>query len=292
MTEAAVHKAWRVTEPVHAMIFFAPEAADRYAALGLDQTAGYFASRGAAFGPVGPGPVVATFYNFRPGLVASALPGAWAKTTPEAVLAARLDAVDAALRRGLGDTLDGPAVAEAAALARRAAEAATDHPYGRPLFAAHAQLRWPEPAHLVLWHAQMLLREFRGDGHVAALMLAGLSGLESMILHVASGETDGGFLRESRGWSDREWADAADRLRSRGLVEGPEPVLTDAGRELRAGLEETTDRLSLPAYGVLGEDGMLRLAELTRPLSRTIAKAGMLNTANAFGRAGQPGPRS
>jgi hypothetical protein len=280
-----VHKAWRVTEPVHAMIFFAPEAAERYAALGLDQTAGYFASRGAAFGPVGPGPVVATFYNFRPDLVASVLPAAWAKTTPEAVLAARLDAVDAALRRGLGDALDGPAVAEAAALARRAALAATEHPYGRPLFAAHAQLPWPEPAHLVLWHAQMLLREFRGDGHVAALLLAGLSGLESMILHVASGEADGDFLRESRGWTDQEWAGAADRLRGRGLVEGPEPVLTDAGRELRAELEETTDRLSLPAYGVLGEDGLTRLAELTRPLSRTIAKSGMLNTANAFGRA-------
>jgi hypothetical protein len=261
-----------------------PEAAERYAALGLDRTAGYFASRGAAFGPVGPGPVVATFYNFKPGLVARVLPAAWSTATPEAVLAARLEAVDAALRRGLGDdVVDGPEMAEAAALARRAAEAATDHPYGRPLFAAHAQLPWPEPAHLALWHAQMLLREFRGDAHVATLLVAGLSGLEAMILHVASGEADGRFLRASRGWSRPEWADAVDRMRDRGLVEGEDAVLTEAGRNLRAGLEAATDRLSMPAYGVLGEDGLVRLAELTRPLSRTIAKAGMLNPANAFG---------
>jgi hypothetical protein len=285
VTEPAVHKAWRVTEPLHSMIFFVPEAAERYAALGLDPTAGYFASRGAAFGPVGPGPVVATFYNFNPALIAGVLPAAWSTATPEAVLAARLEAVDAALRRGLGDdVVDGPEVAEAAVLARRAAQAATDHPYGRPLFAAHAELPWPEPAHLVLWHAQMLLREFRGDAHVATLLVAGLTGLEAMILHVASGEADGRFLRASRGWSRAEWADAVDRMHDRGLVEGEEAVLSEAGRNLRAGLEAATDRLSLPAYRVLGEDGLVRLAELTRPLSRTIAKAGMLNPATAYGR--------
>jgi len=283
MSESAVHLAWRVTEPVHAMIYFVPEAAERYATLGLDQTAGYFASRGAAFGAVGPGPVVATFYNFRPDLVARVLPEVWTRTTPTAVLAARLDAVDAALRRGLGDTLDGPQVAEAATLARRAAETAAAHPQGRPLFAAHADLPWPQAPHLVLWHAQMLLREFRGDGHVAALLLAELTGLEAMVLHVASGETNGAFLRASRGWSRAEWVEAAERLRGRGLVagDGDDPALTDAGRDLRAGIEETTDRLSLPAYGVLGADGMARLAELTRPLSRIIVKAGMVNPAGA-----------
>jgi hypothetical protein len=281
--ESAVHRAWRVTEPLHAMIYFVPEAAERYAALGLDQTAGYFASRAAAFGPVGPEPVVATFYNFRPGLVARVLPAAWSKATPDAVLAARYEAADDALRRGLGTVLDGPEVAEAAVLARRAAEAATAFPQGRTLFAAHAGLPWPEPPHLVLWHAQMLLREFRGDGHVAALLLAGLTGLESMILHVASGQADARFLRPSRGWSRPQWTEAIERLRDRGLVDGEEPGLTAAGRDLRGGLEETTDRLSLPAYGVLSDEELVRLAELTRPLSRTIVKAGMLNPANAFG---------
>jgi hypothetical protein len=281
--ESPARRAWRVTEPLHAMIYFVPEAAERYAALGVDPAAAYFASRGAALGPVGPAPVVATFYNFNPRIIARALPAVWEVTTPAAVLAARLAAADAALVRGLGDAVHGPEVAEAAALARRAAESAAGHTPGRPLYAAHAELPWPDQPHLVLWHAQMLLREFRGDGHIAALLTAGISGIESLILHVASGGASERFLRVSRGWSRSQWAEATDRLRRRGLVDGgDEPGLTDAGLALRTGLEETTDRLAAPAYTLLGDTGTVRLAELTRPLSRLVVKAGMLDPANAL----------
>ncbi|MFC7530655.1 hypothetical protein [Actinoplanes sp. GCM10030250] len=276
MTESPYRLAWRVTEPLHAMVYFVPEAAERYAECGLDATAGYFASRGAAFGPVGPGAVTATFYNFNPALVARVLPAVWEKTTPAAMLAARLDGAGAALTRALGaEVLAGPEVAEAAELARTAALAATELPHGRPLFAAHADLPWPEQPHLVLFHAQMLLREFRGDGHIAALLTAGLTGLEAIVLHVASGQVDERFLRPTRGWSREAWAATADDLRGRGLI--GEDGLTEAGRELRAGIEEQTDRLAEPAYRVLGEDGSARLAALTRPLSRTLVKAGLLD---------------
>jgi hypothetical protein len=278
VTEDPQHRAWRVTEPLHAMVYLVPEAPEHYARLGLDASAGYFAARAAAFGPVGPAVVTATFYNFNPALVARALPTAWSATTPAAMVEARLAVADAALTRGLGAaTLDSPEVAEAAALARRAAEAATGLPQGRPLFAAHAELRWPDRPHLVLWHAQMLLREFRGDGHTAALLATGLGGLESIVLHAASGEIDARFLRVTRGWPGEDWAAAADRLRSRGLLDGD--GISAAGRRLRAELEETTDRLAAPAYDVIGINGCRRLADLTRPLSRTIVQAGLLNPA-------------
>jgi len=281
---AAVRLAWRMTEPLHAMVYFVPESQERFAAIGIPGAAGYFCSRAGALGSVGAGPVTATFYNFCPALIAAVLPAAWERATPAAAIAARLDAADAALTRALGkDVLEGPEVAEAAQLARRAAESATPYAYGRPLFAAYAELPWPEEPHLVLWHAQTVLREFRGDGHVAALLVAGLSGLESMILQIAAGETDGPFLRRTRGWSPEEWAAAADSLRDRGLIEGgDEPTLTDAGREVRAGIEATTDRLGTPPYLVLGEQGCARLAALTRPLSRTIVKGGLLDLANSF----------
>jgi hypothetical protein len=279
--ESPARRAWRVTEPLHAMIYFVPEAPERYAALGIDPAAGYFASRGAVFGALGAGPVIATFYNFNPDLVRRALPAAWEAAAPAAVLSARMDAADAALRRGLGDLVESAEVAEAAALARRAAESAAGFAPGRPLYAAHAELPWPAAPHLQLFHAQTLLREFRGDGHVAALMLAGVSGLEAILLHVAAGEADERFLRVTRGWSREQWAAGLDGLRRRGLVEpgGDTPALTGAGRELRAGVEESTDRLAAPAYDVLGVDGQTRLAELTRPLSRLIVKAGMLDPA-------------
>lgn len=271
-----VRQAWRLAEPLHGMIYFVPEAQERYAALGITGRAGYFASRAAALGPVGAEAVIATFFNFNPALVTAALPAAWAKAAPAAVLAARLDAADAALTRGLGDAVRGPEVAEAAELARRAAEAATAYPEGRPLFAAHAALPWPEQPHLVLWQAQTVLREFRGDGHVAALLLAGLTGLEALVLHAASGEVPERFLRRSRGWSDEQWAGAVEALRHRGLLEGDEPALSDSGRSQRAWIEAATDRLATPAYAALGAEGCIRLAELARPLSRAIVAAGLL----------------
>ncbi len=282
--ESSARRAWRVTEPLHAMIYFVPEAPQRYTALGVDPAAGYFASRGAVFGATGAGPVIATFYNFNPDTVRRALPAAWAAASPAAVLSARAEAADAALRRGLGDAVESAEVAEAAGLARRAAESATAFAAGRALFAAHAELPWPQAPHLQLFHAQTLLREFRGDGHVAALMLAGVSGPEALVLQVAAGEADGRFLRVTRGWSREQWAATIDGLRAKGLVEAGDddgaPALTAAGRELRAGVEADTDRLAGPAYEVLGEAGRVRLAELTRPLSRMIVKAGMLDPAS------------
>ncbi|SNY71936.1 SCO6745 family protein [Paractinoplanes atraurantiacus] len=280
MTETPQRRAWRVTEPIHAMIYFVPEAPERYAELGVGPIDGYFAARGAVFGPTGPELVTATFYNFNPALVARALPAVWDKTDPAAMVRARLDAAGAALTRGLGaETLASPEMAEAAALARRAAEAAAGWPQGRPLFAAHLGLDWPGEPHLVLWHAQMLLREFRGDGHVAALLAAGISGLEALVLHVASGEMDERFLRLSRGWGRDHWAGAADALRTRGLLDENSDVLTEAGRVLRAEVEAVTDRLAQPAYDAIGNDACGRLAELTRPMSRTLVKAGMLSPA-------------
>jgi hypothetical protein len=277
VTESPYRLAWRVTEPLHAMIFFVPEAPERYATFGIRPMDGYFASRAAAFGPVGPEIVAATFYNFNPARVARALPAVWSKASPEQLLAARLEAADAALTRGLGaDVVDGPEIAEAAALARRAAEKAATLPHGRPLFAAHTALPWPDRPHLVLFHAQMLLREFRGDGHVAALLANGISGLDAIVMHEASGESPAGFLRATRGWSAGQWAEAEDDLRRSGLLD-TEGKLTGAGVALRAHVEDRTDQVAEVAYRAIGEDGCRRLAELTRPLSRTVVKGGLLN---------------
>lgn len=271
-----VRRAWRSAEALHGMIYFVPEAPERYAALGIRARDGYFASRAAAMGPVGAGPVVATFFNFNPVIVERALPAAWDKASPEAVLAARVDAAGAALTRLLGDVIDSAEMREAAALARRAAESSAAYPEGRPLFAAHVALPWPEQPHLVLWHAQSILREFRGDGHIAALVMAGLTGIEALVLHVAAGEVPRSFLQRSRGWSDEQWAAAVDGLRAKGLIEGDEPVLSASGREQRELIEAATDRLATPAYRVLGVDGCERLAELTRPMSRIVVKSGAL----------------
>ncbi|GAA2153862.1 SCO6745 family protein [Actinomadura napierensis] len=269
----AAREAWRRLEPVHGMIYFVPEAPERYAALGLDAAAGYFASRAAAFGRASAELVIATFYNFDPRLVRRHLPAAWDRTTPERLLAARLEAAGAALRRGRVDRVDG--LEETLGLATRAAEAACEHLHGRPLFAAHAALPWPDEPIERLWHAQTLLREFRGDGHVAALTDAGVAPLEALVLHAGTGTVPTPFLKATRAWPADEWAAAEDALRARGLLEGDE--LTTEGKAFRQRIEDRTDELALPAYTVLGEAGCERLAELARPFGRAVVDAGLLN---------------
>ncbi|MCU1448610.1 MAG: hypothetical protein JWP02_780 [Acidimicrobiales bacterium] len=272
---AVARKTWRTLEPLHGLIYFAPEATERYAALGIGGRAGYFASRSAAMGPVPGEVVIATFFNFNPELVHTAIPAAWRTSTPDRLLGARLEAADAALRRTLGDTVEAPEMARAATLARTAAEAACDHLDGRPLFAAHARLDWPEEPHLVLWHAQTLLREYRGDGHIAALTAAGLTGLEALVVHAATGEVPGEVLRTTRAWSEEQWATGVDDVRSRGwLADGDDLLLSPSGAAHRQEVEDTTDRLAVHAYSRLGDDACSELRALARPFSQAVVASG------------------
>lgn len=283
MDPILARKTWRTLEPVHALVYFVPEATARYRALGLEGPQGYFAGRAAPMGPVPAEVVVASFFNFEPGFVHRSLGDAWAKADPATVVAARRDAADAALRRALdADVLASAELAEAAELARRAAEVACERPQGRPLFAAYAGLDWPDAPHLVLHHAQTLLREYRGDGHVAALLLAGIGPVEALVLHAATGEAmPAPVLQLTRAWSDEDWAGAEATLRERGLLVPPDPdggevTLSDSGSLLREGIEELTDRTSAAPYAALGEDGCARLRDLVRPISRRVVAGGLL----------------
>ncbi|OZM75208.1 hypothetical protein CFN78_03350 [Amycolatopsis antarctica] len=268
------HRCHRVLDPLHSLIYFAPETEERLTAAGLRPgRMSYFAGRSAPMGPVGPGVVAATFYNFNPELVARHIPRAWTLADPATLVAARFEAAEAALRRLLGDELaDSATVAEAAELARAATAACTGD--GRPLYAGHAELDWPAEPILVLWHAISLLREYRGDGHIAALVRSGLSGLEALVTHTATGR---GFLPEAakktRGWSDEEWDAAVAKLRDEDVLDA-DGGLTAHGTAQREEIELDTGRSALAPWLLLGEQRCARLHELGRELSRTAVAAG------------------
>jgi hypothetical protein len=272
MTDAATplaRRAHKALEPFHGFVYFAADPAERYEALGITgRMRGYFASRSAALGSAPAEVVIATFYNFAPSRVRKAIPSVWEVTTPEKVLAARLDGVDATLRRVLGDAVTSAEMADAAKLARTATEAADIA--GRGLYAAHASLPWPDPPHLQLWHATTLLREHRGDGHLAALVLARWSGAEAAVTHAATGAVPEEGLRVTRGYSEQEWAAVKDGLRERGILDGT-GAFTPAGAELREEVERRTDAAAAAPYEHLGEDATGRLVELVRPWSRALS---------------------
>lgn len=311
--ESRARTMWRALEGVHAVVYFAPESVAGCEALGTrGYWSSYFALRAAPLGPARAGVVAALFYNFHPGLVARSVPAVWELAAPEQFLEVRRSAVDAALRRLLGEELVASAgLAEAAELARVAAEAVPTA--GRALAAANADLPWPSQPHLVLWHAQTLLREHRGDGHVAALLTAGLGPAEALVLFAADAGLDPTRLAKVRGWSAAEWAAARERLVDRGLVAGAGAgagaasagggaaagggaggdgaptgdggvcVLTPAGRALRASVEARTDELADVAWQAIGDAASERLLALSAPLVRAILDGKGLLADNPMG---------
>jgi len=245
-------RAWTLYEPIHAIVYFASEANEHYKAAGLrGGWMGYFASRSAPMGSVTAGVVTAVFHNFQPAMVERAIPDAWRFSSPDLVLTARSAVADSALRRLWGDEIASTQVEEAAtatmAVARRLEGG------GRPLFTATAGLEEPEAAHLKLWHACSLLREHRFDGHIAALTVHGLDGLESLVTALAAGSgTDAATIRRFRGWTEEEWDAGVERLRSRGILD-TEGALTAEGRAIRGAVEETTDRLASDVWEEMDE---------------------------------------
>jgi hypothetical protein len=269
MDASIARRMQRTLEPYHGMIYFVPEAAQEYAAIGIDGRMGYFASRAAPMGAVPADVVIATFFNFEPGLVRRAIPEAWHIATPDALVAARFRAADTALRRILGDAVDSDDMRTAADLARRAT--AGCYPEGRPLYAGHAALDWPDEPHLALWHAQTLLREFRGDGHIAAMVSQGINGPEALVIHDATGDLPPGVLQRSRAWRDDGWIAAVNRLRKHGWLD-EKGAFTDEGYAARQWVEDTTDSLMAPCWEQLSEDECQQLRALVRPWSTELAK--------------------
>lgn len=266
-------RAHRATEVLHAFVYFAPEADEEFAAVGLKPgRMSYFASRSAPMGAVSAGVTTATFYSFNPALVARNIPRAWELASPDAIGAARLRGADRAMRRLLGDeAITSAELAEAAELAREATTAL--QPEGRPLYAGHAALEWPDAPHLILWHAASLLREYRGDGHIVALLGAGLSGLEALVTHTATGGgSTEAMAKFIRGWSDEQWDACVAGLSARGLLD--ESGLTPAGKVLREAVEDHTDRLASAPWRHLGVERTDRLIELGRGLTRALLANG------------------
>jgi helix-turn-helix protein len=268
-----VARAHRAVEPLNNHLYFAPEQDEYLTAVGLRPgRMCYFAGRAAPMGEVGPGTVTATFYNFAPALVARHIPRAWTLADPQQVVEARLAAARAALTRLLGQECAASAeVVELAELLREACRALT--PEGRPLYAGHADQPWPEEPLLSLWHGATLLREHRGDGHIAVLVRHGLSGVEALVTHTVTGR---GFTepaaKATRGWSDEDWAAASAGLTERGLLADGD--LTDAGRRLRADIEAGTDELSAAPWQHLGAERTARVVALGKGLSARLVAAG------------------
>jgi hypothetical protein len=259
---AEARRLWTFIEPIHDVTYFCPQPRAAFEAANLRGLwRGYFAGRSAPLGPVGAAPVIALFYVFAPHMVARALPDVWNRAAPEAVLRARVEGSTAALSDALPADAAGSVKAAADLLAEVVAAVDVG---GRALAAANAALPVPDGDLARLWHQCTVLREHRGDGHMASLLTAGVDGCAA--LRWRQGHDDGaGDLRATRGWSDEDWAAAGERLTARGWLDA-DGAVTPLGRREHAALEEQTDRLAAPPWTVLGERHRERLVEVLAPI--------------------------
>ena len=271
---------WQYGEPIHAVMFFAPETRAATDELGLKGGwMSYFGCRAAPLGAVSSAVVTSIFYGFHPRRVERAIPDAWRYAEPQELIDARLSAMDAALGRLLGEAIDGPEVRKAASLAMDAVHSADFT--GRPLGAANAALPDPGAPHLQLWQALGAMREHRGDGHVACLVAKEVRPCESLVMQAATGRSESESLRNNRGWSEGEWQTAVMGLRERGWLDDEERP-TPSGIEARDAIEADTDRLAAPLVATL-RGGAVELVEALRPLAERIMAAGEVPKRNNMG---------
>lgn len=281
---AATHVArrlWHRLEALHAVVYFCPESREAFARLGLKGFwMGYFAARAAPMGPVGAGVVEATFYSFHPSRVQRAVPDAWAFATPEAVIGARSGAAATSLRRLITSEMAETTAARALPLLDTLVDAARTS--GRPLFAGNKSVPRPDDPVGALWQSATALREHRGDGHVALLTAAGLSGVEALVLFSLSEEIAPPVFKESRAWSDEEWDEATDDLCSRGLVSRA-GGLTPAGAELRGTVEQQTDELASQPFAALRDGSLDVLLRILEPAAQAVMARGEIPLPNPMG---------
>jgi hypothetical protein len=266
-------------EPVAGQVYFSPECHRAYEALGFGPSGGemggvampdgpaYFCSRGSVMGKV-PGEVIAAAFGvFNPAVVVPAVAHGWGLTDAATICAARTEGATAQLRRILGDAPDG--LERATELLARAV--AGLRPEGKPLFAGLLSLGLPGDPVGDVWRMADLLREYRGDAHVATWTAAGVDATEiGLLTELYWGLPMRSYIR-TRAWSNEDLDAAEERLTARGLVAAG--ALTDAGRATREAIEVGTDRCCRPFVEALGDD-LDELVAILRAWGGAIVGAG------------------
>ena len=268
---AMARRMFELVEPIGVIPYSADDVNDAMFALGFtDYWDTYFAGRAAPLGEVPAEVVDALFYNFAPGEVARHIPKVWRTTTPEAALAARERGCVDALRRILGDHVGTTEFARAADLLTKAATSAPVA--GRPMYAALRTLQVPAEVAARMFHAAALLREHRGDGHIAALMSERIGATEAHVLFALGMNMPAEKFGRVHHLPAAQLGAVIEGMRARGLI-GDDGWLTERGDAVGARVESLTDDLAAPPYDALAPDELAELMVILEPYAALLLAA-------------------
>lgn len=298
LTDGPAVSAWMlpVLGALHSPVYGSRQVADRLARAGLSDPKGaYLAQRAAPLGvsrsrsgsrtraadaataghdrEFAPGSalVTAAFYGFSPSMISQHIPEVWDVVPPSHVVSLTLDG----MRELLGPLFRGreESVAE---LSELLGSVASDQPIaGRPLAAAWADIPATGDAIVDLWVATTVIRESRGDGHIAILVAEGVGPLESHLLARGAAPDFRLDLERRRGWTQGEIEEAVTRMRAEGLLDR-HAARTELARSLRTRIERRTDEISAEAWEAGGPRMSGRVAELALELLPPVLTSGVL----------------
>ncbi|WP_153506173.1 SCO6745 family protein [Cumulibacter manganitolerans] len=277
---ANARRAYQAFEPLHLVAYFGPQVGEVAKAEGLGFYASYVGFRGAPLGPASPAVITSSFYNWNPAAVEKGWQDALSSHSVEQLLDAREQIADKALTVAFGNRRGHDALPR---LVDRMTELlARGDRAGRPLGSANLGLSRDLEPHVGLWQAFTTWREWRGDGHIAALVVNGLSPIEALVLHESEHPDPAAKVsgmgraqtQKSRAWSDEQWGAAADALRTRGLLEAGAERLTEAGAALQRKVEDETDDAAAGVWA--GVDDADEIFAAARPYVKAVIDAGLL----------------
>lgn len=271
MTTDLVQRLHASTTTFHVLAYFSPKVNEKFKPLGLNGFSTYFVARACPMGQVPPEVIAATFYNFHPATVSNLTTDVWSKVTADNAAALRYEAVGEAINEHASASLSEDELDTAIATAQ---EVVASLSYaGRTLAASTAAQALPDDKLTKLWQLVTIIREWRGDTHIALLVAAGLDGAECLVVDGArEGGTPLSFLKSTRGWPDDEWDAAQTRIETRGLID-TEAKLTAKGIELRTQIEDDTDAADMAMWAVIGTDRTLALHESLKKIITDLVEA-------------------
>ena len=280
---------WAAAEPIVLLGLAGPEPQEAMTALGMPGQSNFVALRGAPLGKAAPAVVAAAFHGFPRSRFEIHLTPIWEYVEPAAVIDATHAAVAKLMRRIVGADLDAAELARVGGLL--AEVAASLDVAGRPLAAANQAIESPAEPWAKFWRAWTVLREFRGDTHVAELVAHDLSVIEAQVLGSAwkPEALDVEMLRSSRKLDDEVWQRGQDSLHARGLLDDA-GVLTAAGVALRQDIEVRTDIACLRIWSQLSLADLTAVHAFTLALSEVAVAGEHMRAKTAVGAPWPPPP--
>jgi hypothetical protein len=152
-------------------------------------------------------------------------------------------------------------------------KAATSAPCeGRPMYAALRAVAIPDDVVARLFHAASLLREHRGDGHIAALMVESVGRLEAHVLLALDMNMPAEKFGRIHHLPAAQLASVIDGMRGRGLI-GDDGWLSEQGHAVKQRVESLTDDLAARPYACLEPGELHELMDALEPLTARLLAA-------------------